>query len=89
VERLVLVFGGTEVAVIGSHLSPIMEAIEEGRLIWIRDLPEDYRAFLKPGETFIERLEVNEGPPEGEPASPSDDDNRGGPGPFHGFGVKL
>ena len=89
VERLVLVFGGTEIVVIGSHLTPIMEAIEEGRLIWIRDLPEDYRALQKPGETFIERLEVNEGSEGDEPPSPSDKEGGDGPFPTLGCGIKL
>jgi len=88
-ERLVLVFGGTEIVVIGSHLSPIMETIEEGRLAWIRDLPEEYRAVQKPGETFIERLEVNEVSREGsEPTSPSDEETQDGPSPALGLGMK-
>jgi hypothetical protein len=88
VERLVLVFSGTEIVVIGSHLSPIMEAIEEGRLAWIRELPEDYRAFQKPGETFVERLEVNEAK-EDEAHTPLDEEANDGPLPALGPRIKL
>jgi len=88
-ERLILVFGGTEIVVTGSHLSPIMEAIEEGRLVWIRDLPEEYRAVQKLGETFIERLEVHEGSEEDEPPTPSDEGGGDGPFPTLGVGIKL
>jgi len=89
VERLVLVFSGTEIVLLGSHLSPIMEAIEEGRLAWVRDLPEDYRAFHKPGEIFIERLEVNEGSEESEAPSSPDEDARNGSFPPLKLGIKL
>ena len=88
-ERLILVFSGTEIVVLGSHLSPIMEAIKDGRLAWIRDLPEDYRALQKPGETFIERLVVNEGTKEDEPSPPSDEKGGGSLSPDLGIGIKL
>ena len=88
-ERLVIVFGGTEIVVLGSYLSPIMAAIEAGCLAWIRELPGDYRSFSKPAETLIEQLEVHEGPTEAEPAPPPDKEATGGPSQSLGLGTKL
>ena len=88
-ERLVLVFSGTEIVVVGSYLSPIMKAIEEGRLAWIRELPEHYRALQERGETLINRLEVHEGSTEAEPAPPPDEEVTGGLAQSLGIGMKL
>ena len=88
-ERLLLVFTGTEIVVQGTQLGLIMESIQDGSLGWIRELPAHYRSFHEPGETIIERLEVYEGSTAAEPAAPKEEEAPGGPAGPLSLGMKL
>ena len=88
-ERLLLVFTGTEVVVQGTQLGLILESIQDECLGWMRELPADYRSFHEPGETVIERLEVYEGSAAAEPTATKEEEAPGGPARPLRLGLKL